>query len=190
MGETGVRADACPPRRSFVRTRSASVACVACAVGGVVVTAGCDTPNTLVVLDNRYPAAAAAPLVVYRAAWQAVSFTDPVPPGMSSEPQSTVAASDNTAYVLLAPGWAPASSTTPASLVVLQSRGGFAVHLDQTLHIPVDDANFAGNCASGSLLSQAQADFVTGLVFPTDFAGLRYDAATCTTTPASDGARP
>jgi hypothetical protein len=96
-----------------------------------------------------------------------------------------VAASDNTAYVVLAPGWdaaADGGAAVPASLVVLESRGGFAVHLDETLHIPVDDTTFAGDCAAGSTLAQAEADVVTALVFPDVFAGLAYDAATCTTT--------
>jgi hypothetical protein len=60
----------------------------------------------------------------------------------------------------------------------------------ETLHIPVDDRAFIGNCASGSFLSQAQADFITQLIFPSDFASLRYDAASCTTTPIGDGGAP
>jgi len=144
--------------------------------------AGCDSPQTFVVLDNHYPPAAMPPLVVYRALWQAVSFQTAVPPGSSSDPQSTVAASANTAYVLLAPGWDPKSSTQPTSFLVLQSIDGFEVHLNNTLHIPVDDMTFVGNCAAGSFLSQGQADFITQRVFASDFAGLSYDAATCTTT--------
>jgi hypothetical protein len=68
----------------------------------------------------------------------------------------------------------------------MQSRSGFAVHLNDTLHIPVDDADFAGNCATGSALTQSQADFITQLVFPGTFQGLQYDAATCTTTSVGD----
>lgn len=150
---------------------------------------GCDnvdTPYTYVVVDNNYPADAAAPFVVYQAFWQAVAFTTPVPPGSSSAPQSAVPASDNTAWVVLAPGWDPSSSSSPTSYVVMQSRSGFAVHLNNTLHIPVDDADFAGNCATGSLLSQSQADFITQLVFPSIFRGLHYDAATCATTQVAD----
>jgi hypothetical protein len=105
-----------------------------------------------------------------------------------------VPASDNTAWVVLAPGWDPSSSSPPKSFVVLQSLSGFAVHLNDTLHIPVDDADFAGNCVSGSTLTQSQADFITQLVFVKDpvtggpgiFQGLQYDAATCTTTPVGD----
>jgi hypothetical protein len=150
---------------------------------------GCEgDPHTAVVLDNDYPAAAVPAQVVYQGYWQAVTFATPVPPGSSSAPQSTVGASDNTAYVVLAPGWDPdaGASTVPASLVVLQSKNGYGVHLDDTLHIPVDDSTFAGNCAAGSTLTQAQADFITQLVFPSVFASLHYDAATCAVTPIPD----
>ena len=143
---------------------------------------GCDSPSTNVVLDNAYAPSTAN--VVYRAFWQAVPFTTPLAPGASSDPQSTVAASPNVAYALLAPGWDPSSGAAPASFVVLESRLGFEVHLNETLHIPVDDSRFAGNCAAGSALSQAEADFVTQRVFADSFAGLVYDAPTCATTSA------
>jgi hypothetical protein len=147
---------------------------------------GCDAPHTSVVLENDYPLLRTNALVVYHAAWQAVSFPSPVPPGSSSDPQPTVPASDNTAYVVLAPGWDPTSSTPPSAFVVLQSRNGFAVDLDDTLHIPIDDKTFAGHCEAGSFLPQEQADFITRFVFPGDFASVRYDARTCTTTRIRD----
>ncbi len=162
--------------------RSAALAAACCALVG----AGCDTPSTSVVLDNDYPAYGVATLVVVQAAWENATFTDPLLPGQSSAPQATVAASENTAYVVVAPGWDPSSGAAPAALVVLQSRSGFALHWDQTLHIPVDDAHFTGNCAAGSPLTQAQADVVTGYVFPGLFASYTYDAATCTATPIGD----
>jgi hypothetical protein len=165
---------------------------VVLALSLALVAAGCGGPSTSVVVDNDYPPYGTIPLVVYDAHWQAVAFdqpdgaADPIPPGQSSPPQSTVSASANTAYVLLAPGWDPASATLPTSFIVLQSQGGFAVSLGDTLHIPVDDATFTGNCAAGSFLTQAQADFITREVFPGDFASRSYDAATCTTTPIGD----
>jgi hypothetical protein len=158
-------------------------------LGSALLASGCwnvDTPHTDVDLRNDYPASGAAALVVYEASWQAVSFQTPLPPGLSSGPQTTVPASDNTAYAVLAPGWDPSSTSPPTAFVVLQSRGGFAVAVDQTLHISVSDATFAGNCATGNALAQSQADFITQLVFPSTFAGVRYDAATCTTTPLAD----
>ncbi len=143
---------------------------------------GCDTPHTYVVLENNYPRST-VPLVVYHAFWQAVSFQTPVPPGSSLDPQDTIPASANTAYAVLAPGWDVTSSTAPTYLIAIQSRNGFEVHLNDTLHIVVDDGTFEGNCASGSFLSPGQADFITQRVFASDFAGLRYDAASCATTP-------
>ena len=143
---------------------------------------GCDAPDTRVVLENDYPGVAARALVVYRAFWQAVAFDVPVLPGATTEARDTVSASANTAYVVLAPGWDPTGGIPPASFVVLQSKNGFDVHLRETLHIPVDDATFAGNCAAGSFLAQEQTDFITERVFAADFAMLHYDPATCTTT--------
>jgi hypothetical protein len=143
-----------------------------------------------VVLENDYPVSGTDALVVYQAAWQAISFQDPIVPGFSSDLLSTIAASENTAYVVLAPGWDPTSAAAPTSFVVLQSRQGFGVHLNNTLRIPVDDTTFTGNCVAASFLSQAQADFITQLVFPGVFASLHYDAATCTTNPIGDARAP
>ncbi len=156
-------------------------------VAGLVLLAlagGCDQgPHTTVILDNDYSPSAAKPLVVYQAYWQAVVFAYPVDPGQSSAPLPTVPALDNTAYVILAPGWDPDAGVAPTSLVVLESLSGFSVAFNDTLHIPVDDAHFAGNCAAGSQLLQSEADKITQLVFPCAFASFTYDATTCTVTP-------
>ena len=145
---------------------------------------GCDTPSTTVVVENDYRPSQTDPFVIYRAFWQAVSFATPIVPGAASDPEDTIAASANEAYVILAPGWDPTSATAPTRFIVLQSVQGFAVHFNSRLRIPVDDATFAGNCTSGTPLGQAEADFITGRVFAEEFAGLQYDAATCTTTGA------
>jgi hypothetical protein len=161
----------------------------ACALSVVTLGAGCDPrPQTLVVIDNKYPPSSANPLVIYRAYWQGVPFENPIPPDASSDAQNTVPCSANTAYVVLAPGWDPDASPSPTSLVVMQSNGGFDVHLDDTLHIPVDDTTFIGNCAAGSSLSQTQADFITQLIFPDAFASFRYNAMNCATTATADDA--
>jgi len=153
--------------------------------------AGCEAPSnasTFVVLDNAYPATSG--YVIYQAFWQAVSFQTPIPPGSSSDSQHTVPASANTAYVVIAPGWDPTSSTPPTTLIVLQSLQGYGVHVGNTVNIPVSDASFAGNCAAGSVLTQSQADFLTQTVFAGVFAGFRYDAATCTTSPIGEAGAP
>ncbi len=142
-------------------------------------TVACDTPHTQVIVENAYPTASGN--VVYRAFWEADSFTAPIAPGSSSDPEDSLFASANTAYAVLAPGWDAASGSIPTSLVVLQSRSGFALAFDKTLTISISDATFAGNCSTGSVLSQADADFITHNIFAADFVGLHYDAATCTT---------
>ncbi|AKV04419.1 hypothetical protein AKJ09_11082 [Labilithrix luteola] len=149
-------------------------------------------PQTSVVLENRYPTAPTDALVVYDAYWQNVSFKgQPLAPGTASAPQDAVPASaDNRAFVVLAPGWDPSSTPPTTKLVVMQSRSGFAIALGDTLRIPVDDEHFIGNCAAGSSLTQEQADFLTQIVFTADFAGRRYDASTCSTTPQEDAVAP
>lgn len=157
----------------------------------VALAVGCNAaPQTSVSLDNAFPDSKASPAVVYQGWWQAVSFDEPIVPGASSGPLATVPASGNTAYVVLAPGWDPTRQTAPTSFVVLQSRAGYSVGLGDTLHISVDDGSFEGDCAAGSRLTQHEADVITQLVFPSVFSGLRYDAATCTTTPIADAALP
>jgi hypothetical protein len=154
-----------------------------------LVAPGCaPPPTTTVVLDNDYSPSATPPLVVYQAYWQSVLFDDGgIPAGASSGALSTVPCSANTAYVVLAPGWTPGSATRPTSFVVLQSRGaGFGVSLGDTLHIPVNDETFLGNCDAGSFLSAEQAQFITQQVFPNDFAAFTYDPATCVATPIAD----
>jgi hypothetical protein len=146
--------------------------------------ASCSAPTTRVVLENDYSPSSG--LIVYAAAWQAVSFPSPLPPGTSSDPQSTVPASANTAYVVLAPGWDPTSTATPTSLLLLESKVGYGVDLGDTLSIPLGDSTFAGNCASGSPLSQAEADFILQQEFPSVGAAAQYEAATCTTTSRGD----
>jgi hypothetical protein len=145
----------------------------------------CDDPSaTTVTVDNAYPLSATYPAVVYRATWETASLQVPLAPGESSDPIDTVPASTSPAYVLLAPGWDPASGAKPASLVVLQSKVGYDVHLGGAVRFAVSDETFDGRCDVGSPLTQEQADFITKSVFPSDFASLAYDAATCTVTPA------
>jgi hypothetical protein len=147
-------------------------------------------PETDVVLNNQFSPSAASPSVVYQAYWLNVAFSSPVAPGASSDPQIAVPASANTAYVLLAPGWDPTSGTTPTAFVVLRSKHGYGVDLGGTLHIPISDEAFDGDCAAEDPLDQSEADFLTGVVFASAFAGLAYDANTCTTTATGDAGGP
>jgi hypothetical protein len=160
---------------------------VSLALLGLLAPACNDGTDTYVVVDNEYPASASVPSVIYQAYWEATTFQTPIPPGTSSAPETTVTASGNTAYAVLAPGWDPTSGAPPTSFVVLESRSVYSVHLRDTLHIPVDDATFAGNCAAGSFLDTSDANTITTLVFPGIFAGTTYDPATCTTTRTGDG---
>lgn len=148
---------------------------------GWLVASGCDTPSTTVVLTNGYPAGSGQ--VIYRAFWQTVSFPTPLAPGEATDRQPALPSSENTAYVVVAPGFTPGDGgMAPSTFLVLQSRTGYALHLNGALGITVDDSSFAGNCAAGGALAQADADIITQRVFAADFAGLRYDAATCRTT--------
>ncbi len=147
----------------------------------LLLASACEVPTTTVEIDNAYPASSKQ--IVYRAFWQAVRFTTPLAPRAASDPQNTVPASANTAWVLLAPGWDPRDSAPPTKFIVLESKTGFAVDLDHALTISVDDTTFAGNCGTGSHLDQAEADFITDRVFQAEFTGLAYDATSCTTSP-------
>jgi hypothetical protein len=147
-------------------------------------------PETTVVVENAYTASATPRPVIYEAYWLNIAFSTPVSPGATSDPQSAIPTSGNIAYVLLAPGWDPTTTSPPTTLIALESRAAFGVALGDTLQIPVDDSTFEGNCAAGSHLTQEQADFLTQLVFAGAFAGVHYDAATCTMTPNGDAGVP
>jgi hypothetical protein len=173
---------------AFALAISLVFAFAACAVG-------CNgPPHTAAVIENDY--GVATKLVVYRALWQTALFADPVAPGSASDAQDTVSTSSSTAYVVLAPGWDPEAGAAPTSLVFLQSHDALDVHLDETLRIHVDDTTFIGNCAAGSFLSQAEADFITRRIFGSALfpevgtASFRYDPATCTATPIDDAGSP
>ena len=151
---------------------------------------GCDhAPETTAVIDNRYPSN--GPLLIYQAQFETASFSSPVLPGTSSDPQDTVSTSGEWSVALLAPGWDAGSDVAPTSFVVMQSVGQFAVQTGAVVHIPVDDSTFRGNCEAGSFLTQEEANVLIAAFFSTPFKHLNYDAASCTTTPIPDGgARP
>jgi hypothetical protein len=158
-------------RRAFVLTAALALA-------------ACDTSDpTSAVVDNAYP----APTVVYKVWWSVTLFADPVAAGAESDANRVVPGSDY-AYALLAPNGDPTSSTPPATLIPVRTKGPLAVARGDTLHIAISDATVDGDCVAGSHLSHDEAQFIVQRIFPGEFAGADYDETTCTTTPrTSDG---
>ena len=172
------------------RLRHAALLLGSIAVG--IVPFACETGSpTYAVIDNAYPspaddAGAGPQSVVYRGWWSVTYFATPVPAGGESDPNRVIPATDY-AYVLLAPGWDPTSGSPPKTLLPMRTKSQVSVARGDTLHIVVSDEAAIGNCAAGQPLTQTEADLVTQSIFPAEFAGVTYDAATCTATPAADG---
>lgn len=145
----------------------------------------CETEDpTYAVVENTYTDG-----VVYKAWWVTTLFTEPVPSGASSVELRSVP-DTGFAYALLAPGWDPESGAPPTSLVVVKSRQPLTVKRGGRLLIRVSDERFEGQCSAKAPLTQEDADFITQRVFVSDFANIRYDAATCRSTliaPEADG---
>ena len=127
---------------------------------------------------------AAPQTVVYRAWYSVTYFGEPVPAESSSDPHLVVTTTD-TAYAVLAPGWDSWSGIAPRVLIPIQSHGKLTVARGTTLQIVVSDTTFDGNCAAGHPLAQSQADLITRSIFPDEFAGYTYDAASCVLTRAA-----
>jgi hypothetical protein len=151
--------------------------------------AGCATESaTQVVVDDDY---APVPdggdprteMTVYKVWWSTTLLPDAVRPGAEGQTQRTVPNRDF-AYAVLAPGWDPSSGSPPTRFLAAKSLGALTASRGDTLHVHVSDLTFAGDCASGAPLGQSDADEVTQRIFPAEFAGLTYDAATCTATPS------
>ena len=139
--------------------------------------AACETETpTSAVVDNQLP----APIEVRRVWWEPTYFADLVPSGSTSAELRTVPET-GLAYALVAE---PGSD----ALVILRSREPLTVARGEALRIVVSDATFAGRCAAGSPLAQADADFVAERIFPVELDGRTYDAATCTLTGGADAA--
>jgi hypothetical protein len=154
--------------------------------------AGCssDAP-TQIVVDNDYlrveGGAAAAPMTVFKVWWATTLLPDAVGPSGEGQTQRTVPNTDY-AYAVLAPGWDPDSGAPPSRFLAAKSLLRLQAVRGETLHVRVSDDTFAGDCADGKPLSQDDADLVTQRIFPGEFAGLTYDAATCVATAApTDG---
>jgi len=170
-----------------------SLCCAALLCGGAsLVMIACDTETaTHAAVENGFAEVAdggdpATRVVVYKAWWVTTLFTEPVPPASTSAELRTVPERD-TAYALLAPGWAPASGVPPTTLIPVRSKEPLAVSRGEVLHILVSDGAFTGNCAASQALTQDDADFITQRIFPGEFAKRTYDAKTCTSTPLHEG---
>jgi hypothetical protein len=170
---------------------AATGAALSLAVGLLAASAAllaCETDDpTRIQVENAYPEVAtggalAQQMVVYKVWWEVTLFDEPLlPTAASSEERG--APQTATAYALVAPGWDPASGAAPTRLLPLKSKELLEARRGETLRIRVSDATFAGSCAARQPLSQEDASFITERIFPGDFAAVRFDAATCTTTP-------
>jgi hypothetical protein len=155
---------------------------------GSFATEGCETETpTSAIIENAYPAPDDAgdpskQTTVFKAWWATTLFSDPVVPGTASGTERTVPDIDF-AYAVLAPGWDPASTTPPTTLIPVRSAAKLAVNRGDTLHVTISDVSFLGDCRAGKPLTQEDADFITQRIFPGDFSAVRYDPKTCTATP-------
>jgi hypothetical protein len=155
-------------------------------ITGVALTA-CETEDpTYAVVDNDYPISAdggapALDVAVYKVWWSSSLFSTPVGAGLESSTSRVETGSDH-AYALLAPGWDPASTSTPTTLVPVRTRDALFVTRGGTLHIRLSDTTVVGNCGAQSSgpLPQAEADFITERIFPGEFTAGTYAASTCT----------
>ncbi|HYQ46799.1 MAG TPA: hypothetical protein VER11_32740 [Polyangiaceae bacterium] len=150
--------------------------------------AGCNTSEpTTAVLSNDYPVASdAETMAVYRGWWSVAQFAEPVLAGQVSDPIRVVRGSDY-GYALLAPGWDTALGTSPATLIPLRSAEQLSVDRGELLTFRVSPSATVGDCAAGSPLTQEDADFITQRIFPVEFSGLVYDAASCSTSAIASG---
>jgi hypothetical protein len=181
-----------------MKTLPATFACTAAALAalGLALSLGaCQTPDASgAILANEYPPVVdggdpSTEMTIYKA-WYAVSyFADPIAPGQDSQANRMVPV-DDYVYLLLAPGWDPSSSVLPTKLIAVETITTHPITRGEVVRVPIRPETIKGNCAAGSPLSQAEADFLTTQIFPEDFAGSHYDAATCTATlpPADAGA--
>jgi hypothetical protein len=149
--------------------------------------AGCetDTPTRVVVTNGFRAIPDSGPrqdeVTVYRGWYVTTSFVDPVAPGTASSEQRTIPATDY-AYFVLAEGWDPADVKPPTRLIPIRSKSKLSVARGATLQIEVSDSAFLGRCGFEKTLSQSDTDFITQRLFPVEFAGVTFDAATCTPT--------
>ncbi|HEY1956499.1 MAG TPA: hypothetical protein VGH28_12835 [Polyangiaceae bacterium] len=132
----------------------------------LIVLLSCDDP-ALVVVDDAYGDSTA----VDAAWWRETLVPDHVQPGASS-PAYRATVGSNYAYLLL---------ERNGALFVARTKNALSNDRGDTLHVVVSPHSIVGDCAGGTPLTQAEADFITGSIFPGPFEGAIYDAATCKT---------
>jgi hypothetical protein len=147
--------------------------------------AGCEASEpTRAVLRNDYPPSTDPGSVdsstVYRGWWSVAQFPAPVVAGQVSDPVRVVEGSDY-GYALLAPAWDESSGSPPNTLIALRSAAKLSVGRGDWLTFVVSAQTTVGDCRAGDPLSPEDAAFITQRIFPVQFAGSSYDAATCTT---------
>ncbi|HEX2674498.1 MAG TPA: hypothetical protein VHM25_26665 [Polyangiaceae bacterium] len=151
---------------------------------------GCNPSEpTTAVLSNEYPAqksdaSSADSMPVYKGWWSVAQFPEAVPAGLVSDPVRIVEGSDY-GYALLAPGWDMTTGVPPTTLIPLRSAQKLSVGRGELLTFAVSEGATVGDCQASRPLSQDDADFITQRIFPGEFAGLTYDAASCTSSPVS-----
>jgi hypothetical protein len=123
---------------------------------------------TMLVVDNGYSNATK----VDRVWWSETLVPDVVAAGAESPAYRTVVGEDF-AYAVIDRG---------GGFIPVRTSARFASERGSTLHILVSPSTVIGDCASGTVLTQGEADVITQSIFPAEFAGVTYDAATCTTT--------
>ena len=158
---------------------------------GLSLLSACNTSEpTSAVLSNEYPladsAAAADSRPVYKGWWAVAQFPDPVSAGQVSDAVRIVQGSDY-GYALLAPGWDVTSAAAPATLLPLRSAQKLSVGRGELLTFVVSEQATVGDCGAENPLSQEEANFITQRIFPEQFAGLIYDAASCSSSSALTG---
>jgi hypothetical protein len=140
-------------------------------------TVGCNDEPTTVRVANGYQDGG----TVLKVWWLTTLLDAPVAAADLSKTERAIPGSD-VAYALFAP------AVSPAAMIALRSKQPLRAAAHELLTIEVSDDLFAGNCAAGQPLTDDEARSIVESIFPGDFAGVSYDAASCTRTPVAGDA--
>ncbi len=125
---------------------------------------------TMIVVDNQYSDGTNVEMVW----WSETLVPDVVAPNAESPAYRTGPATDY-AYALLDHG--------DGQLVAVHTTATLTAQRSSTLYVVIAGPTVDGDCQTpGSRpLTQAEADVITQSIFPAEFEGAIYDAATCKT---------